>query len=99
MISKNKLRTLHHEIEILFKKWPDRFPWIAGNAENHGNDGKFHESHQTLNQILKNNKLCLGKFSRQKAVRIKFSLESAFSNMFYGKKQKSGNAGNQQKIF
>ena len=51
MISKNKLRTLHHEIEILFKKWPDRFHWIAGNAENHGNDGKFHESHQTLNQI------------------------------------------------
>ena len=28
-----------------------------------------------------------------------FFVDSAFSNMFYGKKQKPGNAGNQQKAF
>ena len=28
---------------------PGRFPGIAGNAENHGNDGKFHKSHQIFN--------------------------------------------------
>ena len=55
--------------------WPGRFPGIAGNAGNHGNDGKFHESHKILNQIYRNvNKLCLGKISRQKEVRIKFFL-------------------------
>ena len=27
------------------KKRPGRFPGIAENAENHGNDEKFHESH------------------------------------------------------
>ena len=43
--------------------------------------------------------LCLRKISRQKAVRIKFSVDSAFSNMLYGKKRKPGNAGNQQKAF
>ena len=42
---------------------------------------------------------CLEKISRQKAVRIKFSVDSAFSNMLYGKKRKPGNAGNQQKAF
>ena len=42
---------------------------------------------------------CLGKISRQKAVTIKFSVDFAFSNMFYGKKRKPGNAGNQQKAF
>ena len=31
--------------------WPGRFPGIAGNAGNQANDGKFHESHQILNQI------------------------------------------------
>ena len=39
------------------------------------------------------------KVSRQKVVRIKFSVDSAFSNMLYGKKRKPGNAGNQQKAF
>ena len=29
----------------------------------------------------------------------KFSVVSSFSNMFYGKKRKSGNAGNQHKAF
>ena len=69
---------------------PGRFPGIAGNAGIHGNDGKFHESHKILNQISTNiNELCLGKISRQKAVRIKFSVDSVFSNMFYGKKTKT----------
>ena len=35
----------------------------------------------------------------KKAVRTKFSVDSAFSNMFYGKKRKHGNAGNQHKAF
>ena len=39
------------------------------------------------------------KISRQKVVRIRFSVDSAFSNMLYGKKRKPGNAGNQQKTF
>ena len=79
---------------------PGRFPGIAGNAGNHGNDGNFHEIHQILNQTKQNiNKLCLGKISRQKAVRTEFSVDSAFSNMFCGKKRKPGNAGNQQKAF
>ena len=30
---------------------PGRFPGIAGNARNHGNEGKFRESHKILNQI------------------------------------------------
>ena len=63
-------------------KWPGRFLGIAGNAGNHENSGKFHKSDQTLNQTKREfNKLCLGK-----TVRIKFSVDSAFSNMFYGKK-------------
>ena len=41
----------------------------------------------------------LGKSHVKKAVKIKFSVNSAFSNMFYGKKRKPGNAGNQQKAF
>ena len=53
------------------------------------------EELEILNQNI--NKLCLGKISRQKAVRIKFSVDSAFSSMFYGRKRKPGNAGNQQK--
>ena len=39
------------------------------------------------------------KISRQKVERMKFSVDSAFSNMLYGKKQKPENAGNQQKAF
>ena len=33
------------------KEPPRRFPGIVGNAGNHENDGKFHESHKILNQI------------------------------------------------
>ena len=39
------------------------------------------------------------KISRQKAVRIKFTMDSTFLNMFYGKKRNPRNAGNQQKAF
>ena len=88
----------HHGRRVF--QGPGRFPGIAGNARNHRNDGKFHESHKILNQIQRNiNKLCLGKILRQKAVRIKFSVDSAFSYMVYGKKRKPGNAANQQKAF
>ena len=76
---------------------PGRFPRIAGN---HGNNRKIHKSDQTLNQTKRDiNKLCLGKISLQKTVRMKLSVDSGFSNVFYGKKRKPGNAGNQQKAF
>ena len=45
------------------------------------------------------NKLCLGKISRYETVRIKFSMDSGFSNKPYDKVQKHGNAGNQHKAF
>ena len=63
---------------------PDRFP---GSARNHRNDGKFHKSDQTLSQTIRDiNKLCLGEISLQKTVRIKFLIDSSFSNVLYGKK-------------
>ena len=70
------------------------------NAGNHGNIRKFHKSDQTLYQTKRDiNKLCLGKISLQKTVRMKLSVVSGFSNMLYGKKRKPGNAGNWQKAF
>ena len=76
---------------------PIRFPGIAGN---HGNDGKFYKSHQILNQTKRYiNKLCLGKISRYKTVRIKFSVGSEFSNKPFDKKRKQGNTRNQHKSF
>ena len=45
------------------------------------------------------NKLCLGKILLQKTLRIKFFVDSGFSNELYGKKRKPGNARNQQKAF
>ena len=82
------------------KEWPGRFPGIAGNAGKHKNDGKFHKSHQICNQTQRNiNELCLGKNSHHKTVKIKFSVDSGFSNMSYGKKRKPGSARNQQKAF
>ena len=79
---------------------PGRFSGIAGNSGNHGNNRKIHKSDQTLNQTKRDiNKLCLGKISLQKTVRMKLSVDSGFCNVFYGKKQKLGNAGNQQKAF
>ena len=79
---------------------PGRFPGIAGNAGNHGNNRKIHESDQTLNQTKRDiNKLCLRKILLQKTVRMKLFVDSGFSNVFYDKKRKPGNAGNQQKAF
>ena len=76
---------------------PGRFP---GNAGNPGNYGKFHKSHQILNKTKRNiNKLRLGKISRQNTVRTKFSMDSGFSNMLCGKKQKLRHAGNQRESF
>ena len=50
------------------------FSMNARNAGSHRNDRKFHKSQQILNQIKRNiNKLCLGKISCQKAVRINFT--------------------------
>ena len=78
-------------------KWPGRFPGIAGNAGNHGNGGKFHKSYQILNQTKRYiNKLCLGKIWCYKRVRIKFFVDSGFSNKPDDEKRKHGNA---QKAF
>ena len=87
-----------YKLSIL--KWPGWFPKIAGKAGNHGNDGKFHENHQILNQSKRCiNKLCLGNISGYKTVRIKFSVDSGFSNKHYDKKRKHGNVANQHKAF
>ena len=79
------------------KNWPGQFP---GNAGNHGNDRKFVKSHQILYQTKRYiNKLCLGKISCYKTVRIKFSVNSGFSNKPYDKKRKHRNTANQQIAF
>ena len=40
--------------------WPGRFPGITGNIGSHRNHGKFHKSHQILNQSKRNiNKIYL----------------------------------------
>ena len=70
-----------------YYKRPGRFP---RNAENYGNDGKFHQSCQILNQTKTYiNKICLWKISHYKTVRIKFSVDSGFSNKPYDKKTKT----------
>ena len=96
------LLTAYH-IKYLQFDWssrgPGQFPGITRNTRNHRNYRKFYKSDQTLNQTIRDiNKLCLGKISLQKTVRMKLSVDSRFLNVFYGKKQKPGNAGNQQKI-
>ena len=79
---------------------PGRFPGIAGNARNHGNNRKFNWSGQRLYQTKRYiNKLCLGKISLQTTVSMKLSVVSGFSNMLYCIKGKPGNAGNRQKAF
>ena len=40
-----------------------------------------------------------GKISHQKPVRMKFPVDSTFSNLLNAKKRKPGSAGNQQKAF
>ena len=62
---------------------PGRFPGIARNAGNHGHDGEFHKSRQCLTrqkETLIN--YVLGKISHHKTVRIKFSVDSEFSNTY-----------------
>ena len=64
------------------------FGKVIRNAGNHGNDGKFHKCDQILNQAKRNiNKLCLAKISLQKAIITKFSVDSRFLNIPYGKKE------------
>ena len=70
-----------------------------GDARNHGNDGKFHKSHQILNQTKRCINKLFRKISRYITVRIKLSVDSGFSNKAYYKKGKHGNAGNQHKAF
>ena len=82
-------------IKLLIKldQQPGRFPATAGNARNHGNNRKFHKGDQTLNQTKRDiEKLCLGKISLQKTVRMKLSVDSGFSNMFSGKKTETWNS-------
>ena len=51
--------------------------------KNQENDAKFHKSHQILNQYKRNiTKLCFGKISGQKTVKIKLSVDSGLSNMY-----------------
>ena len=95
-IRKNYTKSNHNSTLLR----PVRFPGIAGNAGNHRKDGKFHKSDHIINQTKRSiNKLCLGKISLQKTLRIKFSVDSGFSNELYGKKRKPVNTGNQQKAF
>ena len=55
---------------------------------------------KTLNQTKGDiDKLRLGKISLQETVRMKISINSGFSNVFYGKNWKPGNTVNQQKAF
>ena len=75
---------------------PGWFLRIARNTGNHWDNKNFHKSDQTVNQTKRDNKLCLRKISLQKTLRTR---DSGFSNVFYGKKGKPGNAGNQQKAF
>ena len=60
---------------------------------------KFIKVTKNLTKLREMNKLSLRKISLLKTVRMKLSVDSGFSNVFYGKKRKPGNAGNQQKVF
>ena len=60
---------------------------------------KFIKVTKHLTKLREMNKLSLRKISLLKTVRMKLSVDSGFSNVFYGKKRKPGNAGNQQKVF
>ena len=74
------------------------FSMNARNAGSHRMDRKFHKSQQILNQIKRNiNKLCLGKISCQKAVRINFTWICIFANIL--QTMKTRKCWNQQKAF
>ena len=73
------LKLLKTHLQKAFGLPPGRFPGIAGNAGNNGKDRKFNKSDQILDQTERNiNKLCLGKISLRKTLRIKFSMDSGF---------------------
>ena len=61
---------------------------VMRNAGNHGNDRKFHKCDQIPNQTKRNiDELYLGKISLQKTIITKFSVDSRFLNIPYGKKE------------
>ena len=75
------------------RKWSAPFLWLRKVQIGQVDSPELPEMTENFTKVTKyltklrnTNKLCLGKISRQKAVRIKFSVDSAFSNMFYGKK-------------
>ena len=80
MVRTNSIRKLlKTHLKKAFGFWSGQFPVIAGNAGNNGKDGKFNKSDQILDQTKRNiNKLCLGKISLRKTLRIKFSVDSGF---------------------
>ena len=73
------LKVLKTHLQKAFGLRLGQFPGIARNSGNNGKDGKFHKSDQILDQTKRNiNKLCLGKISLQKTLRIKVSVDSGF---------------------
>ena len=74
-------------------------PWNRRKRRNSRKWSKISQKLPNTSPNWKNiNKLCLGKISRHKAVRIKYSVDFESSNELYGKNRKPGNA-NQQKAF
>ena len=72
-------KLLKTHLQKAFELRLSQFPGIAGNSGNNAKDGKFHKSDQILDQTRRNiNKLCLGKLSLRKTLRIKFSVDSGF---------------------
>ena len=78
---------------------PGNWPGIDGNVGNHGIENfiKVTKHLTKLKETLTN--YVYEKSHFKKTVRMKLSVDSRFSNVFYGKKQKPGYAGNQQKAF
>ena len=82
------------------KIWARSIPWNHQKHQKPQKDGKFHKTHQILNQTKRSiNKLCFRKISLQKTLRTKFSVDSRFSNELCGKKRKPRDAGNEPKVF
>ena len=84
------------------RKWPAPFLWFHKVQIGQVDSPELPEMTENFTKVTKYltklrniNKLCLGKISRQKAVRIKFSVDSAFSNMFYGKKNSLNTSKNE----
>ena len=90
-IIKKKKKEEHDKTMLLGKaklNRPGRFPGIVGNAGNHGNDRKYHKSHQMLNQTKRNiNELCSEKNLTSRHSKNKIFRGFRFSNMLYDKKE------------